>query len=403
MSGPESPAKEENTSSPSKAEKVTMEQPPSPNKSNGETAPEHEELVGKDETGKEVTEKTPTDKTQVASSNLLTEPGFHHHVVPTERSGALNVYVQGDLEEAHKDKDCKCVFLTVHDIGSNHSSFKGFVDSESFDEVKKRSIFIHVDVPGQENGAEDLSQFPTIQALGEDLVTVLDQLRVKCCIGIGDGAGANIIARFGMMHLTRCLGVILIHPTANASTIMENFKDKFQKLKIKTTGENIVAYRKYGHMLEGSEDKEKALEKYKSEMKTHINPRNLKLYLDAFHNRSDITSQLKEGLKSDALVVVGNKTSHVHAAEYMHSHMDKTKSSLLKVDNVGNVLEESPAKLANSILLFCKGLGWLTSVDLPGIERRCSTGSNGPRRQRSISMEDYDKPNIRRLSVSSKE
>ena len=46
------------------------------------------------------------------------------------------------------------------------------------------------------------------------------------------------------------------------------------------------------------------------------------------------------------------------------------------MDNVGNVLDESPAKLANSILLFCKGLGWLTSVDLPGVERRSSTGSN---------------------------
>ena len=41
--------------------------------------------------------------------------------------------------------------------------------------------------------------------------------------------------------------MILLHPTANASTIMDNFKDKFQKFKIKSTGENIVAYRKYGH------------------------------------------------------------------------------------------------------------------------------------------------------------
>ena len=61
------------------------------------------------------------------------------------------------------------------------------MDSDSFEEVKKRSIFIHIDVPGQENQGEDISKFPTIQALGEDLVTVLDQLRVKCCIGIGDG------------------------------------------------------------------------------------------------------------------------------------------------------------------------------------------------------------------------
>ena len=51
--------------------------------------------------------------------------------------------------------------------------------------------------------------------LGEDLVTVLDQLRIKYCIGIGDGAGSNIIVRFGMMHVTRCLGVILLNPTTN--------------------------------------------------------------------------------------------------------------------------------------------------------------------------------------------
>lgn len=345
------------------------------------------------------------DGAEAAKVNPLHEAGFHHHVVPTERSGAVNVYIQGDLEEAHREKDNKCVFLTVHDIGNNHASFKKFVDSDSFEEVKKRSIFVHVDVPGQENLAGDLADhsFPTIQALGEDLITVLDQLRIKYCIGIGDGAGANIITRFGMMHVTRCLGVILLHPTANASTIVDGFKDKFQKFKISQSGDNIVAFRKFGHKLEGREDKEKALEEYKTKMRAKINAKNLKMYTDAFMARSDIAHQLKEQLKCDALVVVGTKSSHVHAAEYMHSQMDKTKSSLLKVDNVGNVLDESPAKLANSILLFCKGLGWLTSVNLPGVDRRSSTGSQGPRRQRSISMEDYDKPNIRRLSVSSKD
>ena len=60
-------------------------------------------------------------------------------------------------------------------------------------------------------------------------------------------------------------------------------------------------------------------------MRSKINSKNLSLYMDSFHNRSDITTQLKDGLKCDALVVVGNKTSHVHAAEYMHSHMDKVK------------------------------------------------------------------------------
>merc|ERR1712141_632432 len=135
--------------------------------------------------------------------------------------------------------------------------------------------------------------------------------------------------------------------------------------------------------------------------KRSMNKKNLKKFIDSYMNRMDITGKLASDLTCDALLVVGSKSSQSYAAEYMHSHMDKTRTSLLKVDGVGNVVEEATAKLANSILLFCKGLGWLTSVDLPGVERRSSTGSNGPRRQRSISMEDYDKPNIRRLSVSS--
>ncbi|GFY49666.1 uncharacterized protein ZK1073.1 [Trichonephila inaurata madagascariensis] len=82
----------------------------------------------------------------------------------------------GDLDIAEK----KAVFLTVHDIGSNHSSFYTFVNHPSMTEIKQRSVFIHIDVPGQEDHAPDLPAdyvFPTIQTLGEDLVHVLDFLK----------------------------------------------------------------------------------------------------------------------------------------------------------------------------------------------------------------------------------
>lgn len=65
-----------------------------------------------------------------------------------------------------------------------------------------------------------------------------------------------------------------------------------------------------------------------------------------------------------------------------------------------------PAKVAHSILLFAKGQGILTSVTLPGVERQ-RTFSGGsididrPRRfSRGLSMEEYDKPNLRRLSIT---
>jgi hypothetical protein len=45
-------------------------------------------------------------------------------------------------------------------------------------------------------------------------------------IGLGDGAGANVFARFAAMHAPRCLGVVLINPTATKSTFIEQFKVK---------------------------------------------------------------------------------------------------------------------------------------------------------------------------------
>ena len=55
-------------------------------------------------------------------------------------------------------------------------------------------------------------------------MNVMDNLRVKMVIGLGDGAGANIFARFAAMHAPRCLGIVLINPTPAVATFMEKFK-----------------------------------------------------------------------------------------------------------------------------------------------------------------------------------
>lgn len=58
------------------------------------------------------------------------------------------------------------------------------------------------------------------------MVTVLDTLHVRYVIGLGEGAGANVIARFGLAHPTRTLGLILINCTGSAVSVKENFKAK---------------------------------------------------------------------------------------------------------------------------------------------------------------------------------
>ena len=88
--------------------------------------------------------------------------------------------------------------------------------------------------------------------------------------------------------------------------------------------------------LEDTEDKEKALEKFKDEMKKgSINKKNLNKYIESFMNRVDISGKLKDELKCDALLVVGSKSSQCAAAEYMHSHMDKVSvASILTLNRI---------------------------------------------------------------------
>ena len=43
----------------------------------------------------------------------------------------------------------------------------------------------------------------------------------------------------------------------------------------------------------------------------------------------------------DTLLVTGAKASHNHTVHTMHSHMNKAKSSLVKLDDVGDVLIEA--------------------------------------------------------------
>ena len=102
-----------------------------------------------------------------------------------------------------------------------------FANHPAMAPIKDHAVFIHVDLLGQEDNAAALDpevKWPSIQAIGEDLVNILDTLRVKCVIGLGNGAGANIMMRFAMMHVTRCLGVVLVHPTSANASMMETFR-----------------------------------------------------------------------------------------------------------------------------------------------------------------------------------
>ncbi|CAD6185474.1 unnamed protein product [Caenorhabditis auriculariae] len=305
--------------------------------------------------------------------------------VQTPNCGVLHVYVQGNAEE----RAGKTYIITVHDIGTNHKSFVRFVNHPSMAAVKEKSIFLHVCVPGQEDNAADyIGDFPTLDQIGEDLFAVLDKFEAKSCMGFGEGVGANIICRFAMAHPNRAMGVILVHCTSTTAGILEYCKEKVMNIRLENSIMTDGAWDYlFAHKF-GSDSLNKL--SYIDEMKLTLNPKNLSKYLVAFTKRTDLSSTIGDKLENvDALLVSGSKAPHLHTVYTTHKSMNKRKTTLLVVDNVADVMQEAPEKLSRSLILLCKGCGTLSGVPIPGMERQ---------RTLSSSMEEADRP--RRMSVT---
>lgn len=85
--------------------------------------------------------------------------------------------------------------------------------------------------------------------LAEELVIILDKLKIDQVVGIGEGCGANIIARFGMIHQNRCLGVALIYPTGNEASFRQTIKEKIISNILPTPiHDTFLTWHKFGHV-----------------------------------------------------------------------------------------------------------------------------------------------------------
>jgi len=329
------------------------------------------------------------------------------HIIQTEFCGHLHVYVQGDLERL---RDKNSVFLTVHDIGSNHNSWVSFSKQEVMNSVTEKSLLLHVCVPGQDPGAEDLPDdfvFPTMQQLGEALVTVLDVLRVNHVVGLGAGAGANIITRFALMNPGRVHGIVCIQPTGEVSTLKEQFKDKLTQMKLGSgfDTDQFMIFHKFGYKVDTNEDIQEALKEFKAKLHRDINHKNLKMYVDSFLKRTDMMDEITTKMTTEMLIMVGAKSSFLKATESMYKQAPMKTTSILKFEDVGDVLDEAPEKAQEAILLFIQGLGLLPAVASTKTSRensrRSQSGTPGGNRSRKTSMQELDVPNIRRLSLTS--
>lgn len=67
-------------------------------------------------------------------------------------------------------------------------------------------------------------------------------------------------------------------------------------------------------------------------------------------SRTDLSEVLESQLKTDVMLVAGSLASHLHTVRTMANHLNKTKSTLVLIDGVGDVLMEAVSPLTITFL-----------------------------------------------------
>merc|ERR1712080_228097 len=151
-----------------------------------------------------------------------------------------------------------------------------------------------------------------------------------------------------------------------------------------------------------------------------LNEKNVSKFSESYKKRTPILSDLGKDIKFDVLIIAGAKSKTLEQSETIHRAMAPGCCSIIKVEDVIQPLKEAPEKITEAMLLFSQGMGLLPTIgrrmsrqemDTPNIGRLALSpeamnpeGKKEGEEEESIvnpvTMGDYDKPNIRRLSLT---
>ena len=320
------------------------------------------------------------------------------HEITCPKIGLVRAYIQG-----HRSSH-EVVILTVADLGCDPTMYVDFTNHPRMRPIRDRTVWIHITAPGQGLDVPDLPadyQYPRMKEIGEDLVHVLDHLNVKQVVCFGEAAGANILARFAMAHITRVLGIVMLHATGTAAGLQESLKEKMINWHLEDVGPSLAAEQylvlhRFGSRFHGASNKEQSkqlIESFKESLRNRTNMKNVKQFVESFIKRASLSETIKN-LTCPVLLMTGQGSLFYNTTNLLHQLIlkacpDKSKVDLVVVPGVANVLEEKPDKLAECFQYFLQGLGLISSVPMHSVVESTARGGGVGRR---MSMEDYDKP-----------
>jgi len=285
-----------------------------------------------------------------------------------------------------KSTSSQCCIVTFHDLGLNYlSNFQAFFNYHLMRPVVRRMPVIHINAPGQEDGASELDinyEYPSMDQLADCVRTVCNYYNIRQSICIGVGLGANVMSRVALKNPDIVDGLFLINPVPTIAGWLEwgyqkrniyylNSVDHSPGQMSLENGDNlyygssipqtIIDYLIWYHFGNQAEERNMDLvniyKKYFSNQK--IPPRNLALLIDSYLKRDDIGVTRDEGqdINCSCLVLCGSHSPFFEDSINMNQRLRPERSTWMKLSDCGAAMEEQPDKVAEAFILFVQGLG----------------------------------------------
>uniref|UniRef100_A0A671MLW3 NDRG family member 2 n=1 Tax=Sinocyclocheilus anshuiensis TaxID=1608454 RepID=A0A671MLW3_9TELE len=250
--------------------------------------------------------------------------------------------------------------LTFHDVGMDSKScFSTLFKFEEMQEIVKNFTVVHVDAPGQEDGAAIYPagyQYATMDQISDMLPAVLQYFNFRTVIGVGVGAGAYILSKFTLSNPEAVEGLVLINVDTNARGWMDWAAQKLSNLTSSLT-DQILSHLFSQEELSANTE---LIQTHRARLSKAPNLINIELFWKSYQG-------------CPVMLVVGDQAPYEEAAVECNSKLDPTTTSFLKVWT-------SPVSLASSCmtrLSRSRTTSLSSSYSMEGSRSRSRTLSQG--------------------------
>ena len=149
--------------------------------------------------------------------------------------------------------------------------------------LTSRSLLLHLSLPGHHPAAPDWDHaqtFPSMQEITESVIHILNALKLTEVILLGEGLGANLAVRVGLVQPSLVLGLVLVQPVLTKAGILETTRGRAVVGELRTghgkETDHFLLQHAFGDFARGellSDKMVRLLTSFRDRIHSSINPR----------------------------------------------------------------------------------------------------------------------------------